>query len=94
MIEWSIDVEFVKRVEFAAIPTGTGEGGSDIEMYFKERYYEKYDTFKIDGSRQQCIVKTTPQRKADNFWAYTVQLIDADFSSELDPFCLSSWYDN
>jgi hypothetical protein len=53
-------------------------------MYFKERYYEKYDTFKIDGSRQQCIVKTTPQRKADNFWEYTVQLIDADFSSILD----------
>ena len=84
MIEWSIDVEFAKRVEFAAIPTGTGAGGSDVEMYFKERYYEKYDTFKIDGSRQQCIVKTTPQRKADNFWAYTVQLIDADFSSVLD----------
>lgn len=84
MIEWNIDVEFIKRVEFAAIPTGTGASGADIEMYFKERYYEKYDTFKIDGSRQQCIVKTTPQRKADNFWAYTVQLIDADFSSELD----------
>ena len=53
-------------------------------MYFKERYYEKYDTFKIDGSRQQCIVKATPERKADNFWEYTVQLIDADYSSILD----------
>lgn len=84
MIEWEIDVEFVKRVEFAAAPSGTGEGGSDITMYFKERYYEKYDTFKIDGSRQQCIVKATPTRKADNFWEYTVQLIDADFSATLD----------
>lgn len=53
-------------------------------MYFKERYFEKYDTFKIDGSRQQCIVKATPQRKSDNFWEYIVQLIDADFSSILD----------
>jgi hypothetical protein len=53
-------------------------------MYFKERYYEKYDTFKVDGSRQQLIVKTTPVRKADNFWEYTVQLIDSDFSSVLD----------
>ena len=53
-------------------------------MYFRERYYEKYDTFKIDESRQQCIVKTTPQRKADNFWEYTVQLIDADYSAVLD----------
>jgi len=53
-------------------------------MPFKERYYEKYDTFKIDGSRQQCIVKATPQRKADDYWEYIVQLIDSDFSSVLD----------
>ena len=53
-------------------------------MYFKERHYEKYDTFKIDNSRQQCIVKTVPQRKEDAFWEYTVQLIDADYTSILD----------
>ena len=84
LIEWEIDVEFVKRIEFAAAPSGDGAGGSDITFYFKERYYEKYDTFKIDGSRQQCIVKTTPVRKADNFWEVTCQLIDSDFSSVLD----------
>ena len=67
MIEWAIDVEFIKRVFFAASPIGNGIGGADIIMYFTERYYEKYDTFKIDDSRQQCIVKTTPQRKADSF---------------------------
>lgn len=83
-IEWDIDVEFVKRVEFAAAPTGTGENGSDITMYFKERYYEKYDTFKVDGSRQQLIVKSTPIRKGDNFWEYTTNLIDSDYSSILD----------
>ena len=77
MIEWEIDVEFVKRISFAAAPSGNGAGGADITMYFTERYYEKYDTFKIDESRQQCIIKTTPVRKADNFWEYTVQLIDA-----------------
>ena len=84
MVEWEIDVEFVKRVEFAAAPSGTGAGGSEITMYFKERYYEKYDTFKIDGSRQQWIVKATPERRGDNLWEYTVQLIDSDYSSELD----------
>lgn len=84
MIEWEIDVEFVKRVEFAAAPAGDGAGGADITMYFKERYYEKYDTFKIDNSRQQCIVKATPERQSDDFWMYTVQLIDSDFSSVLD----------
>jgi len=84
MIEWSIDVEFVKKVEFAAAPIGNGVAGSDITVYFKERYYEKYDTIKVDNSRQQLIVKATPLRKADNFWEYTVQLIDADYSSILD----------
>lgn len=84
MYEWEIDVEFIKRVEFAGIPTGNGAGGSDILIPFKERYYEKYDTFKIDNSRQQCIVKSTPERKADNWWVYTCQLIDSDLSSELD----------
>jgi hypothetical protein len=84
LIEWEIDVEFVKRIEFAAAPVGDGTGGADITMYFKERYYEKFDTFKIDDSRQQCIVKAVPQRKADNFWEYTVQLIDSDYSSVLD----------
>lgn len=84
MIEWEIDVEFVKRVAFAAVPVGTGANGTDITMYFTERYYEKFDTFKIDNSRQQCIVLATPERKADNLWSYTVRLIDSDFSSVLD----------
>lgn len=84
MIEWEIDVEFVKRVEFSAAPSGNGAGGSDVIMYFKERYYERYDTFKVDGSRQQFIVKAVPERKGDNNWEYICQLIDSDFSSTVD----------
>jgi hypothetical protein len=53
-------------------------------MYFKERYYERYDTFKINNSRQQCIVKAVPERKGDNYWEYIVQLIDPDYSATLD----------
>lgn len=34
-------------------------------MYFPERYYEKYDIFKIDATRQQCMVVERPIRKAD-----------------------------
>lgn len=83
-IEWDVDVDFIKTVEFAAAPDGNGANGTEIKMYFKERYYEKYETFKIDGSRQQCIVLATPQRKADNFWEYVVQLIDPDYSAILD----------
>lgn len=67
MFEWDLEVEFIKRVEFAASPVGTGAGGSDITFFFRERYFEKYETFKVDNSRQLIIVKTTPIRKADNF---------------------------
>ena len=84
LFEWENEIEFVKRVEFAATPTGTGASGADITFYFRERYYEVNDVFKIDGSRQLVVVKTTPQRKADNFWEVTGQLIDSDFSAVLD----------
>src|ERR1041385_5416165 len=84
VFEWEVDVEFIKRVEFASLPIGDGSSGSDIIMAFRERYYEKYDTFRIEGSRQLCIVTTAPLRKADNHWEVNVRLIDADFSSVLD----------
>ena len=54
--DFDIEVNFIKRIEFAAVPTDTGENGSEIVMYFKERYYEKYDIFMIDKTRQQCMV--------------------------------------
>jgi hypothetical protein len=82
--EWDIETNYIKRVEFAAVPTSLGEGGEEIIMYFKEHYYDKYDIFKIDKTRQQCMVMMNPVRKADDFWEYTVRLIDNDYSSILD----------
>lgn len=82
--EWEIETNQIKRIEFAAIPDGDGAGGSEITMAFKERYYEKYDIFRIDGSGQQCIVVARPIRKADNYWEVQVRLIDNDYSSVLD----------
>jgi hypothetical protein len=58
--DWEIESNYIKRIEFAAVPEGDGSGGSDIIMAFKERYYEKYDTFKIENSGQQCIVVQRP----------------------------------
>lgn len=84
MFEWDIETNFIKRVEFAADVTDTGANGSEITMYFKERYYEKYDIFKIDESRQQCMVVSRPIRKADNFWEVQVRLVDNSYDVELD----------
>lgn len=52
MFEWEITTNYIKRIEFAAAPVGNGANGTEIEMAFRERYYEKYDTFKIENSGQ------------------------------------------
>lgn len=82
--EWEVETNYIKRVEFADVPTETGENGSEIVMAFKERYYEKYDIFKIDKTMQQCIVVSRPVRKRDDYWEVTVRLIDNDYGSILD----------
>ena len=53
-------------------------------MAFRERYYEKYDTFKIENSGQQCQVVSRPVRKGDNYWEVTVRLIDNNYDTVLD----------
>ena len=88
VFEWEVDVNFIKRVPFAADVVDNGANGADITVFFPERYYEKYDTFEIMGSKQQCIVLHTPVRKADNYWEYIVRLIDNTMTETLDTaFC-------
>lgn len=65
MFEWEVETNFIKRVEFADVPTETGENGSEITMAFKENYYQKYDIFKIEKTMQQCMVVSRPVRKRD-----------------------------
>jgi hypothetical protein len=52
MFEWQVDVNNIKRIEFAAVPEGNGADGSEITFAFRERYYDKYDIFKIDETHQ------------------------------------------
>lgn len=65
LFEWQTEVNNIKHVEFADVPEQDGENGSEITMAFTENYYNKYDIFRIDGSRQQCIVVSHPIRKRD-----------------------------
>lgn len=77
MFEWEVETNFIKRVEFADVPQETGENGGEIVMAFKERYYEKYDIFKIDATMQQCIVVSRPVRKRDKQSQLIVSLLIA-----------------
>ena len=82
--EWELETNFIKRIKFAAAPVGQGENGSEIIMAFAERYYEKYDTFVIEGSKQQCFVLQAPIRKSDKYFEYVVRLIDSTMRERLD----------
>ena len=84
LFEWIVETNNIKKVEFAEVPTETGENGTEITMAFRENYYQKYDIFKIDKTMQQCQVISRPRRVADNFWEVEVRLIDNDYSTTLD----------
>ena len=84
MYEWELETNYIKRIEFAAVPEGDGAGGTEIIMAFKERYYEKYDTFKIENSGQQCMVVSGPVRKGDNYFEVCVRLVDNNYDTILD----------
>ena len=90
LFEWELDVEYIKRVRLAADVSDTGANGSMITMAFTERYYEKYDTFRAEGSKDLFIVLTPPVRKADNYWEVGVQLINPDRSATADLTALKS----
>ena len=85
MFEWEIDVNFIKRIKFAAVPSGDGSNGSEITMAFTERYYEKNDTFVIEKTKQQFFVMAAPIRKSDNYWEYSVRLIDSSYKDTFVP---------
>jgi hypothetical protein len=52
VIEWQIETNQIKHIEFADVPEGDGADGTEIEMAFKENYYQKYDIFRIDETKQ------------------------------------------
>ena len=84
MFEWDVDVNYIKRIEFAAVPTGDGTGGTEITFAFRENYYQRNDTFRIEGSRQLVFCKSAPVKKAENYWEIRGQIVDSDFSTVLD----------
>lgn len=75
VFEWHIETNNIKKVEFAEVPTETGENGTEITMAFKENYYQKYDIFRIDKTKQQCQVISRPIRKRDKKSQIIVSLL-------------------
>ena len=51
LFEWIVETNNIKKVEFAEVPIGAGENGTEITMAFRENYYQKYDIFRIDKTK-------------------------------------------
>ena len=84
LFEWNVETNNIKKIEFAEVPTESGENGTEITMAFKENYYQKYDIFRIDKTKQQCQVMSRPIRKHDSYWEVHVRLIDNNYDTILD----------
>lgn len=83
MVEWEIDVNFVKRIPILAVE-GNGANGSEVIFHFPERYYEMYDVFVIEETRQQCMVMLSPVRRSDAVVEYVCRIVDNDYKEVLD----------
>lgn len=77
LFEWIVETNNIKKVEFAEVPIGSGENGTEITMAFRENYYQKYDIFRIDKTKQQCQVVSRPIRKRDRQTQLIVSLLVA-----------------
>lgn len=85
LIEWDLQAKKIKRVPLIAKPEGSGLNAGDVKFYFPENYYEKYDTFVVERTRQQFIVLNRPQRLRDNCWLVIAKILDNDYDSVVDP---------
>lgn len=77
LFEWIVETNNIKKVEFAEVPTEDGANGTEITMAFRENYYQKYDIFRIDKTKQQCQVVSRPIRKRDKQTQLIVSLLVA-----------------
>lgn len=84
VFEWQIETNQIKHIEFVEEPETEGENGDEIVMKFRENYFQKYDIFRIDATKQQCQVVSRPVRKRDDVWEVTVRLVDNTYDSLLD----------
>jgi len=70
-IQWTIDVNYIKRVMIAADATPTA-GIFDVDLV--EKYYNKNETFALDN-QTQLIVVAPPQFRGPKVWRYKVQMV-------------------
>lgn len=82
---WEVQTNEVRRIRIACdVPNGTFlTQAMEFPIAFSERYYEQNDTFMVDETKQLFIVMSSPIRKADDVYEYTVRLMDSNPGAEV-----------
>jgi len=80
-IEWSIKVNFIKKVKIVAGGTVTPAAGAIFDLALAEKYYDKNDTLVLEN-KQQLFVVAPPKKEMDNKWMHKVMLVTADMSKQ------------
>lgn len=80
MVEWDLKVDKIKRVRIVS-QSGNGLNAGDVIFHFAENYYQKYDTFVIEDTRQQFMVMNRPQRLRDNDFLLVCKILDDSYES-------------
>lgn len=83
--EWDLEVNRVKRVPIIGLPDGNGLNVSDVIFRFPENWYQKYDQFIVEETRQLFAVMNRPQRIADNCFLCVCKLVTNDYSESVRP---------
>lgn len=81
---WQVETNEVRRIRLAySVTDDTLTQQMEFPIAFTERYYELNDTFMVDETKQMFIVMSSPIRKADDCYEYSVRLMDSNPGAEV-----------
>lgn len=83
VIEWSIDVSYIKTVAVAEDCLETGAGRSNFKLYLKEKYFSKWDTMVLEDQTQLFVVQE-PRAAGGQRWEHIVRIVGNDYSRQVD----------
>lgn len=81
VVEWKIDVNFIKTVRISGAPTLVPGGVSTFIL--EEKYYDKNDTFTLEN-KQQLMVIAPPVKLGEKKWSHKVVLVGSDPSKSIN----------
>jgi len=82
-IEWSVQVNYIKKIYFVESCTTTGLNFSEVVMVFDQQYFDPFDVIILEN-RQQIRITGKARRLGTSRWEYRGVLHDNDPNKSLD----------